>query len=190
MGAGGATVATVQIRGGPVAPQHAADEQYLAQAAQDALGGEEVLGAGIFELKDAYLYGTMAGGAVGGALTGGLAHHHGAAGGAVAMAGDYAAMKEGQKLVAQSAGMTFDLLVAVTASRIVVLDWEGDTAGKVARSYERATTEVHAKKLGLGFNLDLIPNDDSPGIKLTGSISHGFKQSGPDKVVVHLLTEP
>lgn len=73
-----------------MAPKNAGDEQYLVQAAQAARPGEEVLGAGIFELKDAYLYGMMAGQAVGREATAPLARH-GAAGGALAMAGDYAA---------------------------------------------------------------------------------------------------
>ncbi len=170
-----------------MAPKHADDEKYLEQAAATALG-EDVLGAGIFELKDAYLYGAMAGQAVGNVAARPLARH-GAAGRAAALAVDYAAIKEGQKLTAEASGMTYDLLVAVTADRIVVLDWEGEAAGEVVRSFERATTEVHVKKLGLGLFVDLVPSDDSPGIKVTGTVSHGFKQAKPDRVVVKLLTD-
>ena len=44
--------------------KHAGDEEYLEQAANAVLPGEEVLAAGIFGLQDA-IYGMMAGGAVG-----------------------------------------------------------------------------------------------------------------------------
>ena len=72
----------------------------------------------------------------------------------------------------------------------MVMDWSKGTAGDVVRdAMDRETTEVHAHKLGLSLFLKLIPGDGSPGANLKGTISHGFKQSGPDKVVLHLLTD-
>ena len=166
---------------------HKGDEAYLTRAAEEVLR-TEVLGAGIFASLEADMVGLAGGGALGGMAAGGLADL-GVGGAVVGAVGTMAAIKGGQTATADAQGTTFNLLVAVTADRVVVMDWRRGEAGEVVRDMDRATTEVHAHKLGLALFLTLHPGDGSPSVNLKGSVSHGFKQSGPDKVVLHLLTD-
>lgn len=169
--------------------KHAGDEEYLEQAATTALPGDEVLGAAIFGLQDA-IYGQM-GGLAAGNMVGDELRHFGAAGDIASLAVDVAAMRKGKQMVAKgNGGMTVGLLVSVTSTRIVVFNWDGDAAGDQKASFERATTEVHVKKLGLSKIITLAPTDGSAGLKLHGTTTRPSRQGGPDKLVLHLLTNP
>lgn len=168
---------------------HAGDEEYLVLAARAALPGEEVLAAAIFGLQDA-VYGQMAGLAVG-STVGEELQHFGAAGAVASVAVDVAAMRKGKQMVAEaSGGMTVGLLVVVTDTRIAVLNWDGESAGDEKAAFDRAGTEVHVKRLGLSKIITLAPSDGSAGLKLHGTTVRLSKQSGPDKLVLHLLTDP
>lgn len=169
--------------------KHTGDEEYLEQAAQAALPGEEVLAAAIFGLQDA-VYGQLGGLAVGN-RAGQLLDGFGPVGDVASMAVDVAAMREGKKLVAKANdGMTVGLLVAVTPTRIAVLNWDGDAAGEEKASFDRATTEIHITKWGFTKIVTLAPADGTHGLKLAGSTARHIKKSGPDKLVLHLLTDP
>ncbi len=168
--------------------KHAGDEKFLEQAASAALPGEEVLAAGIFGLQDA-IYGQMAGLAVGNTVGDELAHF-GAAGVVASLAVDAAAARKGKQMVVKaSGGMTVGLLVVVTDARIAVLNWDGEAATEEKASFDRAGTEVHVKKLGLSKIITFAPTDGSAGLKLHGTTARLSKQSGPDKLVLHLLTD-
>lgn len=169
--------------------KHAGDEDYLERAATAALAGEEVLGAAIFGLQDA-IYGQIGGLAVGNSVTDEL-RHFGVAGDVASLAVDVATMRKGKEMASKGdGGKTVGLLVAVTPTRIVVFNWDGDTAGDEKESFERVTTEVHVKKFGLSKIITLAPTDGSAGLKLHGTTAQLAKQSGPDKLVLHLLTDP
>lgn len=167
--------------------KHAGDEEYLEQAARTALPGEEVQAAAIFGLQDA-IYGMMAGGAVG-ERAGDALHGLGAIGDVASIAVDIAAIHEGKKLMTKASGdMTVGLLIAVTTTRIVVFNWDGESAGDQKASFDRATTEVIIKRLGLSKVVTLAPTDGSAGLKLHATTVGIKKQSGPDKLVLELLT--
>lgn len=169
------------------ANRHGDDEEYLERAAGAALPGEEVLAAGIFSRQDT-AYGQAAG-ASGGVDATRRLERHGAGGALAALAVDTAAAYEGGNLTSKRSGMTLGLLVAVTPARIVVLNWEGDAAGEMKASFARDNTDVVVKRLGFAKLVNLVPADGSPGLKLQGTTARLAKQSGPDKVVLHLLSE-
>ncbi len=167
--------------------KHAGDEEYLEQAATAVLPGEEVLAAGIFGLQDA-IYGMMAGGAVANGA-GAVLRNLGPVGDVASVAVDVAGIREGKKLVSQASGdMTVGLLVAVTTGRIVVFNWDGEAAGDQKAAFDRATTEVIVKRLGFSKIITFAPTDGSAGLKLHGTTMGMKKQSGPDKLVLHLLS--
>ena len=168
--------------------KHAGDEEYLEAAAQQALPGEDVQAAAIFGLQDA-IYGMLAGAAVGN-QAGDALRHLGPVGDVAGLAVDVAAIRGGKKVMAKASGdMTVGLLVAVTATRIVVFNWDGDGATEEKASFDRATTEVIVKRLGLSKIITFAPTDGSAGLKLHGTTMGVKKQSGPDKLVLHLLSE-
>lgn len=167
--------------------KHAGDEEYLEAAAQRALPGEDVQAAAIFGLQDA-IYGMMAGGAVGN-RAGEALRGFGAVGDVAGLALDVAAIHEGKKVMAKASGdMTVGLLVAVTATRIVVFNWDGDGPTEEKASFDRATTEVIVKRLGVSRVVTLAPSDGSAGLKLHADTARIKKQSGPDKLVLELLS--
>lgn len=164
--------------------KHAGDEAYLEQAAAVALGGEEVLAAGLCSWQD-LLAAEVAGAAVGGVAGSALAGS-GAAGGVGASLGAYAATRE----MASANGMTVALLMAVTASTISVFNWDGDQVGVLVSSFDRATTDVRISRMGLSRVIHL--HDTAAGTEMAfhTSVSPISAQSKPDKVVLHLLAAP
>jgi hypothetical protein len=161
--------------------QHASDEAFLESAASAALGGGEVLAAGIFSwdgLMVAQAVGTVAGG-IGGDLVGG---------GAGSVVGGVAGGRAAVEATAAAKGMTVALLVAVTGDLIAVFNWSGAAAGDEVRRFDRAATDVHVSKMGLSRIVTLRDTTSGEAIELHGSVSPISAQSKPDKVVLHLLS--
>jgi hypothetical protein len=158
------------------------NEDQLIQEAQGILGPDEpVLAAGYFALHDlvvAQIAGSATG-AVGGSFLDSTA---GAAVGA-AFGGLGA-----KKALAESQGVTVQLLVAVTESHIHVLnrDTDGRLADQVAR-FDRAACEVTVTKFGLSRNVSLADTASGARLELVGGVSPIAVTSKGDKAVLALL---
>lgn len=162
---------------------HVGDEAFLTDALARTLG-TEVLGAGIFGLQDlAYVQaaGDVAGGlaanlaAPGDALSAGLA----------AGVGGHLAKEE----AARRLGMTLQLVVAVTADDIHIINWEtGDHPGGEVLRLPRATTEVKVTGFGLSKIVALKDTASGTGMTLHATAAPFRPQSKPDAHVLGLLT--
>lgn len=91
------------------------------------------------------------------------------------------------RLAAEEAGVTVKLVVAVTPTRIHVLD--RDTNGRLVTrvaAFERATTDVRVEKLGASRDLTLT---DAAGaaVRLHGAVGFLSAQAPGDKAVLNLL---
>jgi hypothetical protein len=158
------------------------DEDQLIQEAEGILGdGEHVLAAGYFALHDLVVAQIAGGttGAVGGSLLDSTA---GAALGA-AFGGLTA-----KKALAESQGVTIQLLVAVTDTGIHVLnrDTDGRLADQVAR-FDRATCTVGITKFGLSRNMTLTDPASGASLELVGGVSPIAVTAKGDKAVLGLL---
>lgn len=138
-----------------------------------------MLAAGVFGLQD-LLFAQMAGGVAGALATDGLA------GGAVgAGLGGLAAKKS----YAESQGVTIQLILAVTAEQIHVLNRETDgRLTDVVASFDRASCEVSISKFGLSRIIDLTDPATGTHLKLTGTTAPFSMLAKPDKLVLHLLS--
>ena len=79
------------------------------------------------------------------------------------------------------------LVVAVTTSAVHVLNSErSDLPSEVAR-FDRASTEVTVRKMGLSRIVELLDPATGAKVSLHGSVSPISAQSKPDKLVLNLL---
>lgn len=90
---------------------------------------------------------------------------------------------------AKEEGVTVRMLVAVTPTKIHVLDrsMTGSTQRELM-SYDRADTSVQITKFGLSRHLNLAEGERRLG--LTGSVAAFSREAGGDKLVLQLLSEP
>ncbi len=161
------------------------DEADLIAKAQGVLGADEpVLAAGIFGLEDDYVEAgaaMVAGGAVGSVVDDSTASALGAV----------AALHMSRDVRAAEQGVTVRMLLAVTATRIHVLDWKtGSGPTGELRSFDRATTAVQISKFGLSRHLALHDTSTGHDLTLTGSTAFYVNEAKGDKLVLHLLSEP
>lgn len=156
-------------------------EDELIHEAGAMLGDEQVLAAGYFALQD-MLAAQIVGGtaaALGGSL---LDQTAGAALGAAF--GGLAA----KKAAAEAKGVTVQMIVAVTADHVYVLnrDTEGRLAEHVA-TFDRSTCEISVSKFGLSRHLTLTDPASGASLQLTGGTSPIAPTAKGDKAVLGLL---
>ncbi len=141
----------------------------------------EVLAAGVFGLQDLVLAATA------GMVAGGVASD--ALGGTADVASSVLGGMVAKKAYAESQGMTVQLVVAVTADEIVVLN--RDTDGRlpdVVTRFDRASCEITIKKMGLSRIITLHDPASGAELKLTGTVAPFSMLAKADKVVLHLLS--
>lgn len=155
----------------------------LLAAAGEILGSsEEILAVGTFELQDDQ---------------GALMVSDVATAGATGVPGIVPRLARGaqgtasleRKAVAGTQGSAMRMLVAVTASRIHVLGWDG--AGHAAHElmgFPRATTAVQITKFGVSRHVNLADTRSDQRLGLTGSTAPFSREASGDKLVVHLLS--
>ena len=140
-----------------------------------------VLAAGVFGL--AGLLTAATGGLVVGSMIGGLTDSvAGQVGGA--LLGDLAA----KHAYAESQGATVQLLVAVTATHIHVLN--RDPSERLAASlaaFERAHCEVTVRKFGLSRRVELRDTSGGEALSLTGTTARLSPLAKGDRFVLELL---
>ena len=154
------------------------DQHALIAEAQAHLGdGETVLGAGVFGLQN-LTHAQSRGGMLGSLLAPpGLEAVGVAVGGAAAVAAS-----------AERQGVSVQVLLAVTANRIYVLNRAPESASRpVVARFDRATAVVAITKMGLSRILHLSEPDTGTSMDLHGSTAWLSSQSGGDKVVLGLL---
>jgi hypothetical protein len=156
-------------------------EDQLIQEATQILGDETVLAAGYFALHD-MIVAQIAGGTAG-ALGGSLLDD--AVGGALGAGFGGLAAK---KAAAEAKGVTIQLIVAVTAEHIHVLnrDTDGRLADHVAR-FDRSTCEVSISKFGLSRHITLTDPASGASLELIGGVSPIAPTAKGDKAVLGLL---
>jgi hypothetical protein len=159
-------------------------EADLVEAARALLGDEEILAAGVFGLQDDY-----AALAVAGVASGVATEALEIASPTLDAAAGVGAMHATRKAVAASKGLTVAMLVAVSASTIHVLSWEGGRADRELMAFDRASSTVQVTKFGLSRHLNLA-DETGQGVGLTGSTAFFSAVSAGDKLVLHLLTAP
>lgn len=162
---------------------HIGDEEVLVRAASEALDGTRVEAAGIFGLQE-LIYAQIAGGTLG-VLAGDLLAPDAMGAGALgAAAGGRLAKEE----AARRLGMTLQLLVAVTAEHVVVLNWEsGDRAGREVVRMARSSTTTKVSGFGLSKIVTLHDDATDTTITLHATVAGFRPQSGPDKDVLRAL---
>ena len=159
-------------------------ESEIIAEAESILGtDEQILGAGYFGLAnliEASTIGAAAGGiagsAVGDAVTGAL--------------GAIAARHLAVQASAAQQGVTVQLLVAVTADTIHVLN--RDTGGELRRevvSFARDSVEVRIDKVGASRHLTLTDPATGVAIELHGTVSWISPLAQGDKIVFELLQQ-
>jgi hypothetical protein len=156
-------------------------EDQLIQEATQILGDETVLAAGYFALQD-MIAAQIAGGTAG-AVGGSFLDE--TAGGALGAAFGSLAAK---KAAAEAEGVTIQLIVAVTAEHIHVLnrDTDGRLAAQVAR-FDRSTCEVSISKFGLSRHVTLADPASGARLELVGGVSPIAPTAKGDKAVLGLL---
>ena len=86
--------------------------------------------------------------------------------------------------------MTLKLIVAVTASRIHILNWDDRVTGRRGvASFDRSTTSVKVKHFGLSRIVTIEDSASGARMTLHASASPIAAQSGPDKHVLAELTQ-
>lgn len=161
------------------------NEDELKADAQAALGdGETVLAAGVFSLEallGGMVAGTIVGSAAGQALGGSAGQLVGVVAGNIA----------GRKAMAEHEDSTVKLILAVTATRLHLLRWgAGNALEREKMIFDRATTKVSVRKMGLSRIVTLDDPSTGAHVVLHASVSAISSQSGPDKDVLALLTAP
>lgn len=160
------------------------EDELKAEATQVVGQGEEILAAGVFGLQDDYAKIAVAGvatGTVASAVPGDSALTQGVAA--------VAAIEGARRVHAVEEGVTVRMLVAVTPTKIHVLD--RSMTGKTDRelmTFDRSATAVQITKFGLSRHLNLSEGDRRLG--LTGSTAPFSPEAAGDKLVLHLLAGP
>lgn len=157
---------------------HVGDEAELIANAQPVVGVEPIISAGVFGLQDLmlpWIAGGTAGGLAAGQLGGAMA---GAAG---ILLGNLAA----KHAAAKRAGVTLKLTVAVTASKIHVINWgDADDPTRIVASFDRETTTADVRKFGLSRIVALHDVATDTEMRLHASVARWTSQSGPDQDVL------
>lgn len=160
-------------------------ESQLIAAARTVLGpGTDVLAAGIMGLQETQ-YAAAAAAVASGAALDALPHgadplEH-AAGAAVAV-------HTARQVDAAAHGLTVRMLVAVTADRIHVLDWQDhDGPTRSLASFDRATAAVAVRKFGLSRTVSLTDPASGEHLELSASTAFFSPEAEGDKLVLHLL---
>ena len=84
--------------------------------------------------------------------------------------------------------LTTRLIVAVTATKVHVLNWdEGDNDHRLVASFDRATTTASIKHFGFGRVLRLEDAATGAEMNLRASTGPMFPSSGPDADVIAAL---
>lgn len=159
------------------------EEELIANALRTLGDEEEVLAAGMFGCQD--LVAPEIAGQTSGALLGDATHNPGGSAIGVLVGGLAA-----KKAAAEEKGITLKLVVAVTPTKIHILNWgEGTPEERHDIVFDRAHTEVKIKKWGLSRIIKLHDPDSGAGFNLQGSAGRLFSQSGPDKHVIEVLSQ-
>lgn len=173
-------------------------EKALAAAAEEALGGEEVLGAGLFALAAELPSDVFD--EDGADVPGGKAGRAVASWASKVAVGDIG-FAEGRELAeekgwADSMGLSQFMLVAVTATTVHVFTWRKDAVVEEVEQFDRASTDVHVSRfMCVEHFVELHEPGTDHRIRLigyTGPIPQGragFTRKA-DKVVLALLTGP
>jgi hypothetical protein len=147
--------------------------------------GTEIVAAGIFGLQDDPLVVSSAG--VVEAGVGDLISDNPA----MAAATGAGAMHAARATVATSQGLTLRMLVALSDTRIHILDWlTGAGPTRELLSFERTRTEVRVKKFGLSRRLTLRDPVSGQSLALTGTTAFFASESKGDKSVLSMLEPP
>jgi hypothetical protein len=157
-------------------------EEALVAEATSVLGDDPpVLAAGVFGL--AGLVTAATGGLVAGSMIGGLTDSiAGQVGGA--LLGDIAA----KHAYAESKGATLQLVVAVTATHIHVLNRDpGERLAAALATFERETCEVTVRKFGLSRRVELRDTTGGEALSLTGTTARLSPLAKGDRLVLELL---
>ena len=126
----------------------------VAEATQRIGGTEEVLAAGRFEVQS--VGAAVGGGLIGSTLGGGST-------------GNVIGLMAGEKAYAESRGLTEQVLVAVTATHVLLLN--GDTSDRLPHlgaQYDRSTSSIKVKSFGPVLSLH-FEDPDGHKLKLSGS---------------------
>ena len=158
------------------------EQDLIAEATTSIGGSESVLAAGVFGLADllrAAMVGSMAGGAAGDAAVGVAGNVAGAVLGGIAA----------KRAYAESQGTTLQLIVAVTGSRVYVLNRDsGGRLPDVVASFDRLSCEVTISKMGLSRIVHLKDVPSGETLVLTGTTLPLSPLAKGDKVVFALLS--
>jgi hypothetical protein len=145
----------------------------------------EIVAAGIFGLQDDPL--TVSAAGVVGSGVGDLITNNPV----MAAAGGAGAMHAARAGVAASQGLTVRMLVALSDTRIHILDWlTGAGPTRELFSFELTRTEVRVKKFGLSRRLTLRDTVSGRSLALTGTTAFFASESKGDKSVLRLLEPP
>lgn len=160
------------------------NETELIAEAQQVLGHEEiVLSAGVFGLAD-LMHDMVYGGTAGG-LAASMVAGNGAGAAGVLFGGLLA-----KHAAAKERGVTLKLIVAVTATKIHILNWDdGPGDDRQVACFNRATATVKVKHFGLSRIVTIDDAASGAHMKLHASASRAMAQSAPDQDVLAALTE-
>ncbi|MCB0951568.1 MAG: hypothetical protein R2714_03140 [Microthrixaceae bacterium] len=154
-------------------------ERMLAELAD--VVDRNVLAAGVFSLAELLLAQTA------GAFVGGVASDLAGGGGGDGALAAAVGSRIAVEAAAEAKGVSVRLVVAVTTSAVHVLNSErSDLPSEVAR-FDRASTEVTVRKMGLSRIVELLDPATGAKVSLHGSVSPISAQSKPDKLVLNLL---
>lgn len=154
---------------------NARDEVELIAAAQQVVGdAATILSAGVFGPQDAMR--TVVQGQTVGALVGGPLG---------AIVGGAA----GRESYGKEHDITMKLIVAVTATKVYVITCADDAPSRIYETFDRATTTVGVKRVGVSRIVTLEDSAAGTLIRLHGAVARYLAQSGPDKDVLAELTK-
>lgn len=160
-----------------------------AAAASDATGlAEQVLAAGIF----GHALPSNAELATAGAAAGSLPHGgDNPLGDAMEAVENVTAMNAVQAMDAERDGLTVRMLVAVTDSRIYLLDWQtGSGPTRILKTLGRATTDVTVEHFGLSRRVELVDHSTGEDVHIVGAAAFFSPEAAGDKAVLALLDTP
>jgi hypothetical protein len=106
----------------------------------------------------------------------------------VAGVGSAASVHATREFAAASKGLTVRMLVAVTSSRIHVLDWRTGTGpSRELVWFDRASTDVRVSKFGLSRRVRLTDTRAPRTVSLTGTTAFFASESKGDRSVLRTL---
>lgn len=153
-----------------------------AVVADDPIGRDEaVLAAGVF----GHAMPSNAELAVAGGAAASLPH---GGNGVVEAVENVTAIAAVRQMDAERDGLAVRMLVAVTATRIYLLDWSATKgATRILRTFSRVTTEVSVKKFGLSRRVELLDHSTGADAHIVGTTAAFSPEAAGDKAVMRLL---